>query len=49
MQNNASDPLDLDNRMMISEQYNIPTPPAGVTWSQLHEARANIKSEQMAK
>ena len=37
MQSSATDPLDLDKRMMHRDQYDMCPPPECGTWTQLHE------------
>ena len=48
MQDNTNDPLDCDKRRMQSKQYDVPPPPDGGTWNQLHkQVRNRSQSKQM--
>ena len=50
MQDNTSNPLDLDKRWMCSGQYDVSSPPDGKTWNQLHEqVRTRQQSKHMTK
>ena len=43
MQDNTSDPLNLNKRQRHNVQYGVPPPSDGGIWDQLHE---NMKAEQ---